>query len=60
MDGLRLDGNAAAGLLADVFGAEMTIARATCDGCAAVEPLGAVHVYHAAGSSCAVRTATRR
>ena len=49
MDELTLDGNAVAGLLAEVFAAEMTIARGTCDGCGAVEPLGAVRVYRAAG-----------
>lgn len=31
---LPLDGNAAAGLLGAVFPFEMTLARATCDGCA--------------------------
>jgi hypothetical protein len=49
MDELRLDGNAIAGLLAEVFAVEMTTARGTCDGCGAVEPIGAVHVYKAAG-----------
>jgi hypothetical protein len=49
MDELTLDGNAAAGLLAEVFGAEMTIARGMCDHCGAVEPVGAVRVYKAAG-----------
>ena len=33
---LRLDGNAAAGLLAEVFRAEMTTAEVTCAGCGAV------------------------
>jgi hypothetical protein len=49
MDELRLDGNAIAGLLAEVFAVEMTTARGTCAGCGAVEPIGAVHVYKAAG-----------
>jgi Family of unknown function (DUF6510) len=49
MDELMLDGNAVAGLLAEVFAVEMTTARGTCDGCSAVEPVGAVHVYKAAG-----------
>jgi Zn finger protein HypA/HybF involved in hydrogenase expression len=49
MGELMLDGNAVAGLLAEVFAVEMTTARGTCDGCGAVEPLGAVHVYKAAG-----------
>jgi Family of unknown function (DUF6510) len=49
MDELTLDGNAVAGLLAEVLGAEPTTSRGTCDGCGAVEPLGAVRVYKAAG-----------
>ena len=49
MDALRLDGNAAAGLLQEVFGREVTVARGTCDGCGAVESVGAVHVYRSAG-----------
>jgi hypothetical protein len=49
MDELMLDGNAAAGLLAEVFGGDVTTARGTCAGCEAVEPLGAVRVYRAAG-----------
>jgi hypothetical protein len=48
---LRLDGNAAAGLLREVFAVEMTLASGTCDGCGAVEPVGAVAVYaHAPGT----------
>ena len=50
MDALRLDGNAAAGLLHEVFGTEVTTARGTCDGCGVVEPVGAVHLYRSAGS----------
>jgi Family of unknown function (DUF6510) len=49
MDALILDGNAVAGLLAEVFGTEMTTARGTCDGCGAVDQVGAVRVYKAAG-----------
>ena len=49
MEALRLDGNAVAGLLREVFAAEATTASGTCDGCGAVEPVGAVHVYMAAG-----------
>jgi hypothetical protein len=49
MEALRLDGNAVAGLLREVFAAEATTAVGTCDGCGAVEPVGAVHVYMAAG-----------
>jgi Family of unknown function (DUF6510) len=50
MEKLRLDGNAAAGLLQEVFAAEVTAAIGTCDGCGATEPVGAVHVYNAAGT----------
>ena len=50
MDGLRLDGNAAAGLLQDIFGMDVTVADGTCDGCGSTEALGAVHVYLAAGT----------
>ena len=49
MDALMLDGNAVAGLLQEVFAAEMTTAVGTCAGCGASEPVGAVHAYHGAG-----------
>jgi len=49
MDALRLDGNAVAGLLQEVFSVEMTTALETCDGCGRGEPVGAVHVYRSAG-----------
>jgi predicted RNA-binding Zn-ribbon protein involved in translation (DUF1610 family) len=49
MDSLMLDGNAVAGLLHDVFGAEMTEATGTCDSCGASAPVGAVHVFRSAG-----------
>jgi Family of unknown function (DUF6510) len=48
-DALRLDGNAAAGLLREVFAAEMTTAIGTCDSCGAVDAVGAVHLYRGAG-----------
>ena len=48
---LRLDGNAAAGLLREVFAAEMTSALGTCDACGATNALGSVQLYsHAPGS----------
>ena len=50
MEKLRLDGNAVAGLLQEVFAAEVTTAIGTCAGCGAVEAVGAVHVYNAAGT----------
>jgi len=47
---LRLDGNAAAGALQELFGFEVTAARGRCDGCGAIEPIGALEVYmHAPG-----------
>ena len=45
MDALKLDGNAAAGILQEVFAVEVTAAVGTCDGCGAVEAVGAVAVY---------------
>jgi hypothetical protein len=45
MDELKLDGNAAAGILSEVFAVEVTAASGTCDGCGAVEAVGAVAVY---------------
>jgi hypothetical protein len=42
---LRLDGNAAAGLLQDVFVMEVTNARGACAGCGAVGEMGAQHLY---------------
>ena len=49
MDELMLDGNAVAGLLQEVFGAEMTGAIGSCGTCDATEPVGASHVYRGAG-----------
>ena len=49
MDELMLDGNAVAGLLQEVFTAEMTSAVGSCATCDATEPLGALHVYPGAG-----------
>jgi hypothetical protein len=50
MERLRLDGNAAAGILQEVFAAEVTTARGTCSSCGAVGAVGAAHVYSAAGT----------
>jgi hypothetical protein len=49
MDALMLDGNAVAGLLQEVFGAEMTTATGTCANCGANEAVGATHVFQGAG-----------
>ena len=42
---LRLDGNAAGGLLNEIFPFEMTAAEATCGGCGAMRPLGEMMLY---------------
>jgi hypothetical protein len=44
-DERRLDGNAVAGLMEEVFPFEMTMAHIRCAGCTAVEPVGAEMVY---------------
>jgi hypothetical protein len=40
-----LDGNAAAGALADLFAAEMTAAMTTCANCGDTRPLGELRTY---------------
>jgi hypothetical protein len=42
---MRLDGNAAGGMLREVFAREMTAALATCVGCERVSPIGALLDY---------------
>jgi ribosomal protein S27E len=42
---MHLDGNAAAGLLAEVFTVDATTASVTCAGCGASGPLGAAMAY---------------
>jgi hypothetical protein len=49
MSDLVLDGNAAAGILHAVYGAEMTMALGTCDTCATMGPVGAARLYRSAG-----------
>jgi len=44
-DAVRLDGNAAAGLLSEVFVPDLTTARATCANCGTIRALGALLVY---------------
>ena len=47
---MRLDGNAAGGILREVFAHEMTAALATCSGCARAGPVGALlHYAHGMG-----------
>ena len=45
MDERRLDGNATAGLLREVFAFEMTTARVACAGCGATGEIGAQRAY---------------
>jgi hypothetical protein len=40
-----LDGNAAGGLLREVFAFEATAARTTCAGCAKAAPIGELRLY---------------
>jgi hypothetical protein len=42
---LILDGNAAGGLLNEVFPFEMTAAEATCGGCGNTKPIGELLLY---------------
>jgi hypothetical protein len=44
-DALRLDGNAAAGILSEIFVPDLTAARATCAHCGANRAVGALLVY---------------
>lgn len=48
--GLWLDGNALAGLLQEVFGAEMTVAMRRCQSCGTRNPLGAHRAFAGAGA----------
>ncbi|HVD46011.1 MAG TPA: DUF6510 family protein [Candidatus Limnocylindria bacterium] len=42
---LKVDGNAIAGLLREIFTMEMTNAESTCAGCGSVHAVGRVDVY---------------
>jgi hypothetical protein len=42
---MRLDGNAAAGALREIFAEEMTVAVATCSGCGRPREIGALLEY---------------
>jgi hypothetical protein len=44
-DMLPLDGNAAGGLLRELFALDVTAAEITCGGCGTVAPIGAIRVY---------------
>ena len=44
-DEQHLDGNAAGGVLGQIFAFEMTTSEVICDHCGTVEPIGAAMVY---------------
>jgi Family of unknown function (DUF6510) len=44
-DALRLDGNAAAGILSEIFAADVTAAKAMCANCGVTRAVGALLVY---------------
>ena len=54
-DELRLDGNAAAGTLGEVFSFEVTTAEYACDGCGRTDRIGAAMVYEVRGVGTIVR-----
>ncbi len=41
----KLDGNAAAGMLQEIFPFDMTLVQATCTGCGVTMEIGAAFVY---------------
>lgn len=53
----RLDGNAAAGPLGELFAIEVTAIRSTCASCGAVAPLGA-HLLYADAPALVLRCPT--
>jgi hypothetical protein len=55
MDKLRLDGNAAAGTLGEVFSFEVTTAEYTCEGCGKIDQIGTAMVYEVRGLGTIVR-----
>ena len=55
MDELRLDGNAAAGTLGEVFSFEVTTAEYACRGCGRAGRLGEAMVYEVRGLGTIVR-----
>jgi hypothetical protein len=56
-EAMRLDGNAAAGILSEVFVQDLTTARATCASCGATQSMGALLVY-ASGMGTVMRCPT--
>ena len=55
MDEQRLDGNAAAGTLGEVFSFEATTAEYACEGCGRTGRLGGAMVYEVRGLGIIVR-----
>ena len=55
MDALRLDGNAAAGTLGEVFSFEVSTAEYSCEGCGKTDRLGAAMVDEVRGLGTIVR-----
>lgn len=49
MESMHIDGNGAAGLLQQVFLAEITTARRICQSCRADRPIGAHPAYESVG-----------
>lgn len=49
-DQLWLDGNALAGLLKEVLGAEVTTTERVCQSCGAVSPIASHRLYQGAGA----------
>jgi Family of unknown function (DUF6510) len=54
-DELRLDGNAAAGSLREIFSFEVTTAQYACGGCGRVDQIGAAMVYEVRGLGTIIR-----
>ena len=55
MDGQRVDGNAAAGTLGEVFSFEATTAEYACGGCGRTGRLGGAMVYEVRGLGTIIR-----
>ncbi len=55
MDELRLDGNAAAGILGEVFSFEVTTAEYACEECGRTDRIGTAMVYDVRGLGSIVR-----
>ncbi len=56
---LRLDGNACAGLLAEIFTNDLTAARGACSGCGTIAQVGSQHLYgYPAGPGAVLRCGT--